>query len=62
VMQLDIDIHRVKGLIAKREEIDVELAAIFGGQQVTRRAVKCSVCNAEGHTARTCPAKQTEVK
>ena len=58
---MDIDIDRVKDLIAKREEIDLELAAIFGGKQASRRTLKCSVCNAEGHTARTCPSKQAEV-
>lgn len=59
---MDIDIDRIKDLIAKREEIDSELAAIFGGKQVTRRTLKCSVCNSEGHTARTCPTKQMEVQ
>jgi hypothetical protein len=59
---MDFDIDRVKDLIAKREEIDTELVAIFGGKQVSRRALKCSVCNAEGHTARTCPTKHMEVQ
>ena len=59
---MDIDLDRVKDLIAKREEIDGELVAIFGGKQASRRTVKCSVCNAEGHTARTCPTKQNEVQ
>jgi hypothetical protein len=59
---LDIDIERVKDLIARREEIDVELVAIFGGQRVSRRTLKCSICNSEGHTARTCPAKQAEAQ
>jgi hypothetical protein len=34
---LEFDIERVKDLIAKREEIDSELVAIFGGKQVGRR-------------------------
>jgi hypothetical protein len=59
---LDIDIDRVKDLIAKREEVDLELAAIFGGKQTTRRPVKCSLCSSEGHTARTCPGKPMEVQ
>jgi hypothetical protein len=59
---LDFDIDRVKDLIAKREEIDTELEAIFGGKQVGRRAIKRSICNAEGHTARTCSTKHTEVQ
>jgi hypothetical protein len=59
---LDFDIDRVKDLIAKREEIDTELVAIFGGKHVSRRTLKCSVCNSEGHTARTCPTKQTEAQ
>jgi len=56
-MQMDLDIERARELIQKREEIDAELAAIFAGKQVTRRALKCSICNTEGHTARTCPNK-----
>jgi hypothetical protein len=59
---LEFDIERVKDLIAKREEIDSELVAIFGGKQTSRRTLKCSVCNTEGHTVRTCPTKQMEVQ
>ena len=39
---MDFDIEKVKELIAKREEIDIELAAIFGGKQVSRRTLKAS--------------------
>ena len=60
VVRMDLDVERVKDLIAKREEIDVELASLFGGKQAPRRALKCSLCNSEGHTARTCPTRLSE--
>jgi len=60
-MELDDTITRVKQLIAQRENIDAELATIFGGTAPPkRRAVICSICNTEGHTARSCPSKPQE--
>jgi hypothetical protein len=59
---MDLDVERVRDLLAKREDIDAELASIFGGKPAARRTLKCSVCSSEGHTARTCPAKQAEVQ
>jgi hypothetical protein len=60
VIALDIDsrIARVKELIAKREEIDVELSAILGVAPRVRKPQRCSICNEEGHSARTCPQQQ----
>jgi hypothetical protein len=60
VSTLDIDTHisRVKDLIAKREEIDAELSAILGITPKVRKTQRCSICNGEGHTARTCPQPQ----
>jgi hypothetical protein len=57
VIFLDIDtqITRVKDLIAKREEIEAELSAILGVTPKTRKPQRCSKCNEEGHSARTCP-------
>ena len=56
-----LSVQWTQDLIAKREEIDAELVSIFGGKQVPRRTLKSSVCNSEGHTARTCPTKQMEI-
>jgi len=54
-----MDIERMKELIAQREHIDEELTAIVTGNSAPkeRKAIRCSVCSQEGHTARTCPNK-----
>ena len=54
---MEIDIERAKELIAQREEIDSELAALFTGEKKKRSPQKCSTCDKEGHTARNCPNK-----
>jgi Zinc knuckle len=54
---MEIDIERAKELIAQREEIDVELAALFTGEKKKRSPQKCGNCDKEGHTARNCPNK-----
>jgi hypothetical protein len=54
---MEIDIERAKELIAQREEIDAELAALFTGEKKKRSPQKCSTCDKEGHTARNCPSK-----
>jgi Zinc knuckle len=59
-MNIDAQIERVKDLIAKREEIDAELSSMLGGTPRVRKTQRCSTCNEEGHTARTCPQKPTE--
>jgi hypothetical protein len=51
-------IERAKELIAKRENIDTELTALFAGGSVTKKVNKCSIRNEEGHSARTCPKKE----
>jgi len=58
---MDYDISKAKDLIEKREDIDRQLAEIFGGSGAAkaRAAQKCSKCNKEGHSARTCPDKET---
>lgn len=56
---MDYDIARAKELIDQREEIDRQLAAIFGSSPGKSRAVqRCSKCGKEGHTARTCADKE----
>ncbi len=57
-MELDNKIARVKALIAKREEIDAELAELLSGGAVReKRSLKCSICGEPGHRATTCPNK-----
>jgi hypothetical protein len=58
---MEIDIERAKELIAQREEIDAELAALFTGDKKKRSPQKCSTCDKEGHTARNCPNKMPAV-
>jgi len=58
---MDYDIVKAKELIEQREEIDRQLAAIFGGVAGTpkqRAAQKCSKCGKEGHSARTCSERE----
>ena len=57
-LDIDTQIARVKDLIAKREEIDTELSAILGVTVKVRKPQRCSNCNEEGHSARTCPQQQ----
>jgi hypothetical protein len=59
-MEIDTQIARVKDLIAKREGIDAELAGILGVMPKVRKTMRCSVCNEEEHTARTCLQKPAE--
>ena len=56
-MDIDIQITRIKELIAKREEIDEQLAALFGGAPVTKKTRRCKICDGEGHSALTCPER-----
>jgi hypothetical protein len=58
-MTLDDKIARAKELISKREDIDAELDQLLAGT-VVRRVSKCSVCQQEGHSARTCPNRPSE--
>ena len=57
---IDTRIARVKELIAKREEIDSELSGMLGIEPKARKPQRCSLCNGEGHSARTCPQKALE--
>jgi hypothetical protein len=51
-------ITRAKELIAQRETIDAELAALFAGGTVAKKTKKCGTCRQEGHSTRTCPNKE----
>lgn len=59
-MDIDTRIARVKELIAKREELDAELAELFGGSLKERQTPKCSNCGESGHRASKCPSKGVE--
>lgn len=47
-----MDTNKVRELLDKRDEIDRQLAEIFGGKE--KKTIKCGKCGEEGHTARTC--------
>ena len=52
-MSIDEQIARAKELIARREEVDKELAALFDGVAPRRKAMRCSACGQEGHAVKT---------
>ena len=56
-MEIDERIAVAKALIARREEIDSQLATLFSGQSLTKRQQKCGHCGEVGHRADTCPKK-----
>jgi hypothetical protein len=57
-MDIDDRITRVKVLIQKREEIDTELANLFGIK--AKKMLRCSKCGEEGHNAKTCLSQQQQ--
>jgi hypothetical protein len=60
-MTIDERISRVKDLIEKREEIDAELAGLFGLSPRGKKTTRCSKCGGEGHNAKTCDAPEPEI-
>jgi len=58
-MDIDDRIERVKDLIRKREEIDAELAGLFGISIRAKKASRCSKCGEEGHNTKTCPTQHS---
>jgi hypothetical protein len=55
---LDDRITAAKDLIAQREEIDRQLAELFGGAVPAKVTRACSKCGKQGHSARTCSTEQ----
>lgn len=55
-MSIEDRIALAKDLIRKREEIDQQLAELFGGGAAPKKP-KCSICGSTEHTARSCPQK-----
>jgi hypothetical protein len=52
----DHQIARAKELIAKREEIDTELAALFGCKPPARKSIRCTACGPTSCRGRRAPA------
>ncbi len=52
-------IASVKDLIQKREEIDTELAGLFGITVKAKKTLRCSKCGDEGHNAKTCSSPKS---
>ena len=60
---MDAKLLRIKELIELKERTDAELETLLGGASLkTGRVRVCSICNAEGHTARACPSKSGEAQ
>ena len=58
---MDVKLQRIKELIELKEKTDAELEDLLGGGPLKGNRVRvCSICNAEGHTARSCPARSAE--
>lgn len=58
-MDIDERIGRAKDLIQRREEIDAELAMMFGITVRAKKTLRCSKCGEEGHNSKTCPTSQS---
>lgn len=57
-MTIEDRITIAKELIKKREDIDRQLAELFGGGSVATRKLKCSLCGSDEHNARTCSQRE----
>lgn len=55
---MDIDTARIRALLDKRDEIDLEIVAALGN--APKKPIKCGTCQQEGHSARTCTKPKVE--
>jgi Zinc knuckle len=53
-----MDTQKIRELLDRRDELDRQIADAVGPAR-PRAAQKCSICQQEGHSARTCPQKQS---
>ena len=54
-MDIDNQIALAKELMRKWEDIDRQLADLFGGAIPAKRTQACKFCGASDHDARSCP-------
>jgi len=60
---MEAKLLRIKELIELKERTDSELESLLGGGPLKGGRVRvCSICNSEGHTARSCPTKPAEAQ
>lgn len=48
-----METDEIRKLLDKRDDLDAEIAALITGTK-ERKAIRCSKCGEENHTARTC--------
>lgn len=59
-MNLDQQLTTARDLIARRDEIDAQLAALFQGRAQSRRSKrKCKHCGESGHRSDSCSQNET---
>lgn len=50
---MDLDTNKVRELLDKRDDLDLEIAALITGTK-ERKAIVCGSCGQPGHSSRTC--------
>lgn len=53
---MEFDTQKARELLDQRDSIDRQLQELFAGSK-GRAPQKCSHCQQEGHSVRTCPSK-----
>lgn len=53
-----MDTDALRKLLDQRDSIDEQIRSLITGAPKERKTIKCSICDTEGHTARTCSQKQ----